>query len=131
MKTRVLFAAAVLAAAFMSGQQAKPQKPQPSEFLYRIQPARPAMLIESTAEEDALVGKHFAYLKDLTRRGVVILAGRTLNSDPSSFGIVIFRAESQAAAEKIMRADPAVSAGIFRADLFPYSVALMEGKPVN
>ncbi|MFN2386744.1 MAG: YciI family protein [Thermoanaerobaculia bacterium] len=131
MKTRVLCAAACLAAALMSGQEGKPQKAQPSEFLYRIQPARPAMLIESTPEEQALVGKHFAYLKNLTRRGVIILAGRTLNSDPSSFGIVIFRAESQAAAEKIMRGDPAVSAGIFRAELFPYSVALMEGKPVE
>lgn len=66
---------------------------------------------------------------DLTRRGVVVLGGRTLDSDPSSFGIVIFRAGSQAAAEGIMRGDPAVSAGIFRAELFPHSVALMEGKP--
>lgn len=89
--TRVLFAAAWLGAGFMSGREAKTRKPQHSKFLYRIQPTRPAMLLESTAEEQAVVGKHFAYLKDLTRRGVVVLAGRTLNSDPSSFGIVIFR----------------------------------------
>lgn len=131
MKTRILWALAFLPAVLLSGQEGKLQRPQRSEFLYRIQAARPAMLIESTAEEDVLVGKHFAYLKDLTRRGVVILAGRTLNDDPSAFGIIIFRAESQAAAEKIMRGDPAVSAGIFRAELFPYSVALMEGKPVE
>jgi uncharacterized protein YciI len=49
---------------------------------------------------------------------IVILAGRTLNSDESSFGIVIFTAESVEAARAIMTNDPAVQAGVTHARLF-------------
>ena len=100
-----------------------------NQYLYRIQPARPEMLtLGATPQESAAVAAHFSYLQDLTRRGVVILAGRTLNTDPSSFGIVIFQAESDQDARGIMQADPAVRAGVMRAELFPYRVALMAEK---
>lgn len=98
-----------------------------SQFLYRIQPTRPEMLSgESTPDEDRIVGEHFAYLKDLAAQGTVILAGRTLNTDPSSFGIIIFLAESEAAAETIVQNDPAVQQGVMNAELFPYRVAILE-----
>lgn len=84
------------------------------------------MLTEGpTPEEERLVGEHFAYLKNLTEKGVVLLAGRTLNTDPSSFGIVIFKAGDEKEARKIFEEDPAVKAGVFKGDLFPYSVALV------
>ena len=96
------------------------------QFLYRIQPTRPGMLSEGpTAEEAAIVGAHFEYLKRLMDKGVVILAGRTQTTDSSSFGIVIFRAESPEKAESIVQADPAVSGGVMSAELFPYRIALM------
>jgi uncharacterized protein len=95
-------------------------------YLYRIQPTRPAMLTAGpTPEEEALVGEHFAYLKELTERGIVILAGRTLNTDESGFGIVIFNAASDEQADAIVQADPAVRGGVMRATLFPYRVALI------
>ena len=63
-------------------------------FLYKIRPSRPEMLSTgSTTEEDRIIDLHFAYLQGLTEAGVVFMAGRTLNTDPSSFGIVIFSAE--------------------------------------
>ena len=97
-----------------------------NQWLYRIQPARPAMLTEGpTPEESDAVSRHFNYLKDLTEKGVMILVGRTLNTDVSSFGICIFEAEDESAARTIMEADPAVMAGVMRAELFPYRVALM------
>jgi len=97
-----------------------------NQYLYRIQPSRLAMLAQgATPEEEAVIDAHFSYLQDLTRRGVVLLAGRTLNTDPSAFGIVIFEAESDQAALAIMQADPAVRAGVMRAELFPYRVALL------
>lgn len=100
-----------------------------NQYLYRIEPTRPEMLtLGATSKESAAVDAHFSYLQDLTRRGVVILAGRTLNTDPSSFGIVIFQAESDQDARGIMQADPAVRAGVMRAELFPYRVALMAEK---
>jgi len=97
------------------------------QFIYRIQPTRPEMLSEnSTPEEDRIVGEHFAYLKDLAQQGVVILAGRTLNTDPSSFGIIIFLADSEAIAQAIMQNDPAVQQGVMHAELFPYRIAIFE-----
>lgn len=94
-------------------------------FLYRIQPTRPEMLSEGpTDQEAAIVGDHFNYLKGLNEQGIVLLAGRTLNTDPSSFGIVILRADSEAAAREIMTNDPAVRNGVMRAELFPYRIAL-------
>ncbi len=59
-------------------------------FLYKIQPVRPEMLsVGPTSAEEQTVAEHFSYLKDLTEAGVVLLAGRTLNTDHSSFGMVI------------------------------------------
>ena len=73
------------------------------QWLYRIQPTRPEMLSEgSTSQEDEITSKHFRYLKGLMEQGVVLLAGRTLNTDNSSFGIIIFKAEDEAAARAIV-----------------------------
>lgn len=97
---------------------------QDLQFLYRVQPTRPAMLAEGpTPREMEAVSRHFEYLQDLTRRDIVLLAGRTLNTDPSSFGIVIFRAASKDEARALMLADPAVQEGVMRAELFPYRIA--------
>ena len=96
------------------------------QYLYWIRPTRPGMLAEGpTAEEEKIVGEHFAYLQGLTERGVVILAGRTLNTDESSFGIVIFRAASERAAREVMENDPAVRQGVMEGELFPYRIALV------
>ena len=97
-----------------------------SEYLYRIQPVRPDMLITGPTDFEAdVVGRHFEYLKALLEDGVVILAGRTMNCDERTFGIVIFNAHSDAAATLIMNADPAVSEGVMQAELFPYHTALI------
>jgi len=98
------------------------------QYLYRVQPTRPGFLIESTPEEDGIVGDHFRYLESLAQRDTVLLAGRTLNTDETSFGIVVFVAESEDDARRIVDADPAVRAGVFRADLFPYRIALTGGE---
>ena len=71
------------------------------------------------------MGEHFAYLKKLTEKGVVLLAGRTLNTDPSSFGIVIFLAKDEMEAARIFADNPAVRAGVFVGEVYPYSVALV------
>jgi hypothetical protein len=46
------------------------------------------------------------------------------HTDASSFGIVVFWAESDDAARRIVDADPAVAGGVMRAELFPFRVAL-------
>jgi len=102
-----------------------------AQWLYRVQPTRANMLTDGpTREEQEIVGAHFAYLKGLVGQGVVLLAGRTLNNDPSSFGIVIFLAENESQAREVMRSDPAVSRGVMKAELFPYRIALVSGQLV-
>jgi len=94
-------------------------------WLYRIQPARDGMLADGPMpEEERVVGEHFEYLKELAEKGIVLLAGRTLNVDPSSFGIVIFKALDESEARSIFEGDPAVRAGVFRGEVYPYQVAL-------
>ncbi len=96
------------------------------QYLYVIRPTRPGMLSSgSTPEEEAIVAEHFAYLQGLVEQGVVILVGRTQNPDETGFGIVIFQAESEAAAREVMNIDPAVRKGVMRAELYPYRIALM------
>lgn len=95
------------------------------QYLYRIHPTRLGMLTEGPTEQEArIISEHFAYLKDLTAAGTVLMAGRTLNNDERTFGIVVFVAESEAGAEELMRNDPSVKHDIMRAELFPCSVAL-------
>ena len=96
------------------------------QFLYTIQTTRPEMLLEGpTPEESEIVTRHFNYLQGLLEKQVVILAGRTQNTDPSSFGIVIIQAETEQAAKQIMENDPAVKHKIMKAKLYPYRIALM------
>lgn len=84
------------------------------------------MLTEGpTEQESRVVSDHFSYLKDLTEKGTVILAGRTQNSDYSSFGIVIFRADSPEQARGIVENDPVVKNKVMRAELYPYRIALL------
>jgi uncharacterized protein YciI len=98
-----------------------------AQYLYRIQPVRPAMLMETpTEEESRIVSEHFNYLETLMEKGIVILAGRTQTSDYSSFGIIIFNTDSDAAARQVVEDDPAVKNRVFRAEWFPYKIALMQ-----
>jgi uncharacterized protein YciI len=97
-----------------------------THYLYTIRPSRLEMLTHGpTPEEAEIVARHFAYLQQLTEQGVVVLAGRTLNTDESSFGIVILQADSEEAARTLMDNDPAVKHQVMRAALYPYRIALM------
>ena len=93
------------------------------QYLYRIQPTRLEMVTNGpTDEERSILLEHFNYLTSLTKQGVVLVFGRTQNKDSSTFGIVIFRADSDEAARSIVNNDPAVKRGVVRAELFPYKV---------
>src|SRR5260370_34851637 len=95
------------------------------QFLYRIQPVRHDMLTKGSTEfESRIVSEHFNYLRRLTESGVVILAGRTQNTDYSSFGIVLLKAETIEAAREIMLNYPEVKNKGFRAELYPYKTSL-------
>jgi uncharacterized protein len=77
-----------------------------------------------TKDDNATVEKHFTRLKEAADRGQVILAGRTAESLDKTFGILLFEAKDQEAAAEFVKEDPAVAAGLFTAELHPFSVAL-------
>jgi uncharacterized protein YciI len=99
------------------------------QFLYRIRPRRVGMLTEGpTPEEQRVVGEHFAYLDALCAAGIVLLAGRTLQPDDTTFGIVVLDAADAELAQQIMDRDPAVRGEVMWAEIFPFRVALASPK---
>jgi hypothetical protein len=50
-----------------------------------------AFAASPTPKEARVLQQHSAYLKDLMERGVLLLAGRTLNNDEATFGIAIIK----------------------------------------
>jgi uncharacterized protein YciI len=77
----------------------------------------------------AAVAAHFAELR-LAAEGTVLLAGRTDEIGPDgrmaedTLGVVVFRAPDRAAAEARMAADAAVKAGVMRAKVHAFRVAV-------
>jgi uncharacterized protein len=95
------------------------------EFLYRLQLVRKDMLQTGpTPAEQAITAEHFAYLKELHAKSVIIFVGRTLTTDEGTMGLAVFRAESEDAAREIMNEDPAVKKRLMTATLYPFKVVL-------
>ena len=90
-------------------------------FIYLLSSTRLEMLtVGPTPEEQAIVSEHLQHLLRLAEQGTVLHIGRTANNDERTVGIVVFEAADIAAAEGVVQSDPAVRAGVMRADMFPY-----------
>jgi len=88
-------------------------------YIYMIRPTRPEMLKTGLNDhEKAAYQAHVAYLDDLEKKGVLIIAGRA-----EANGICIFHAESQEEAERIANADPFVSRGVVTPVVMLFNVA--------
>ncbi len=92
------------------------------QFVCFLEPARDAMPEDPTPEEAAGVRAHFEYYTGLHEAGTLILAGRTL--ERPWVGVFVFEAASREAAQRVVDQDPAIIAGLFKARLQPYRVAL-------
>jgi uncharacterized protein YciI len=112
----------VLTAVPAGAQQAA--KPQHYVYVLRLAPRVQAEAGWTDADR-AAVGRHFERLAKATEAGQVVLAGRTEEPLDRTFGLVVFEAESEAAARRFMDTDPAVEAGVMLATLHPYSIALL------
>jgi uncharacterized protein YciI len=97
-----------------------------SEWVYFIHPPRDDFAATMTDEERAVWGVHFERLQRLLAEGVMILVGPTLGA--VNTGIAVFEAPDEDTARKIMEDDPAISSGIGRGELRPFSVALLRGR---
>jgi uncharacterized protein YciI len=78
-----------------------------------------------TSIEEDIVEAHFKSLQYLLSEGKLILAGKTLDIDERTFGIVILEVESEEEAKSLMDNDPAVKGGMMTAELSPFRTALM------
>jgi uncharacterized protein YciI len=95
-------------------------------FLYEFEAVRPEMITDPTAwteEDDRIAEAHFAYLKQATEEGIVLLAGRSL--DGKGPAIVILDAETEDEARRFMQNDPFVAQGLMRATLHPFRASLV------
>ena len=101
-----------------------PSKNTMPEFIYLIHPFREGFFEQPAAEEEKAMSDHFEYLKKATAAGTVLLAGPCLDE---TFGIVILRAENEAAAQAFMLDDPSVKANVMMAELHPMRISL-QGK---
>ena len=111
---------------------ADPQQFPSGVFLYTLRPVRLAMLTEGpTMEEQALAGAHWQYSIELLKRGVIVFGGRTMVRDSNSFATVVIRAASMEAARAIVDGDPAITGGVFHAEIFPFQPMLMGEWPME
>lgn len=95
-----------------------------NQYLYQIQLNRMEILTEGPTDEEAKhLTEHANYVSELTDEGIVLLAGRTQTADSDGFGIIIFMAESDEAAQAIVDNDPSVKHEVMQAKLFPYKIA--------
>lgn len=98
------------------------------QFLYQFHPGvRPELATDPSAwteADDRISTEHYERLRQATKAGHVILAGRS--QDGIGPAIVIFRARSEQEARRFMEEDPFVASGLFRASLHPFRAALVE-----
>ena len=118
----MLFATALAGTSWLAQAQ---DAPQVQQYLYvlRVAPALHDQARWTQADNDA-VSRHFVRLADAAKAGKVIFAGKTTEPLDTTFGLVVFEAESEAAARQFMESDPAIVAGVMSATLHPYVLAL-------
>ena len=94
------------------------------DYIYLIHPLRHEFFENPTPQEEAVIEAHYEYLKKATTEGVVLLAGPCLDE---SFGVVVFKAESDESARVFMFNDPSVKNNVMMAELHPMQISLMKG----
>ena len=92
-----------------------------AEYLYLIHPYRHGFFDAPTPEEEAVLEEHFVYLKKAAEAGTVLLAGPCTDD---TFGLVVFRAEDDKAANAFMFDDPSVKKNVMVAELHPMRISI-------
>ncbi len=99
-------------------------------ILYTPRPDLVQAVIENNIPEkdQRIVAKHFGYLNSLKEAGQLVMVGRTMAGKVDDFGIAVLQVGSETEARELMENDPGVKEGFFRAELRPFSLALLSGK---
>jgi len=91
------------------------------QYFVRLLGTREGWPDKMTEREEAVMGEHYLYLKELTAKRKCLMAGPVYEP----FGLVVLQVESEAAAREIMEKEPSVVAGVHTYELTPMVVSLM------
>lgn len=94
-----------------------------AEYIYMIRATRAGFRTEPTAEELDAMSRHFQYLKGLVEAKKALLAGPCLDA---AFGIVLYEADTEEEARRVMENDPSVIAGVMSAEMHEFRVSLLQ-----
>lgn len=92
-----------------------------THYLYLIIPPRQTFVFDANEEEGAIMERHAAYLRAAHERGLVVMAGPTMDGH---FGASVLATADLAVAEDLARNDPAVSSGLMTYRLHPWKVGI-------
>ena len=92
------------------------------QYLVRLLGTRAGWPENMTSEEERIMGEHFEYLRDLTEKGIVLMAGPVFDF---KFGLIVLEVKSESELEKIMQAEPSVVQGVHTYDKSIMRVSLM------
>ena len=129
---RRMLATALAAALTLGAAQAAAQPPEPPPlflFLYRQGPAWEA----GKPINQQKLAPHAAYIRKLMAEGKVVAGGPWADGErgPADGGMAIVRAASREEAKALLAADPAITSGVFAADIRRWQPAIDSGKPLR
>jgi uncharacterized protein YciI len=103
--------------AVLAGLGAIGQEPVPAERLFAIVfRTGPAWDAAKPPNEQAHMRDHSANLAEMRKSGTIVLGARY-----ADVGLMVAKAQSAADLEKLLARDPSISAGVFRAEVHPWS----------
>jgi len=135
MKSKPLLAACLLISAFSFAQEKKAEKPKYNQELatslgadqYGMKAYTIVMLttgsvkIEDKTKMGELMKGHMANIGKLADEGKIVVAGPFLEKNKENYrGMFIFNTKSKEEAEQWVKTDPAVQAGVFSYEIFPW-----------
>ncbi|MEN5309517.1 YciI family protein [Chryseobacterium cucumeris] len=135
MKSRILLLAGLFLSAFSFAQEKKAEKSKYNQELatslgadkYGMKPYTIVMLttgttkIEDKAKMGELMKGHMSNIGKLANEGKIVVAGPFLEKNKENYrGMFIFNTQSKEEAEQWVKTDPAVQAGVFSYEIFPW-----------
>lgn len=135
MISRTLVITSLLFSVYFTAQEKKTEKPKFNQELatslgadqYGMKPYTIVMLttgtakIEDKAKMGSLMKGHMENIGKLANEGKIVVAGPFLEKNKENYrGMFIFNTKSKEEAEQWVKTDPAVQAGIFSYEIFPW-----------
>ncbi len=95
-----------------------------NHYVVRLIPPRPTFDQDMSEEERAVMAAHAAYYEELMKTGRIVVYGPVRDST-GAWGLGVMHGDSEDEVRTITGADPAVVAGLMRAELGTMPVAIV------